>query len=441
MRSFFYLDRLVALLAGLCWAGMVAADDLLQVYQQALERDPKIHEAEANRNAIREVGPQSLARLLPTVAITGSFGGNRYDTTDTFASQQFGLQTFWDSTLFLRLSQPIYHHEFWVQLSQSDNRIAQAEAEYAHQHQDLIVRTARAYFGVLAARDNLEFARAERRSLEDQAQKMQQRFDAGTIPITDLLEAQAGFDQAVAGENAAMRTLHVAEVALKEIIGVAGVGLKPLRADFPLEEPQPNQVTRWNEISQSNNLAILAALNGVELARKNIELQFAGHLPSFDLVANVGYQDTDRPQGLVASSQTIGLQMSIPVLQGGAVNSRVRQAQHELTAAEEGLDRQRREVDRLVQDAYDGVIYTITQVKALKTAVGSAERALEAAELGLQAGTRTPVDVLNTARNLYRARRDHAQARYDYLINGLLLKQGGGLLSVEDLRVINAWLQ
>lgn len=427
--------------AGLLLPAMARGEDLLQVFARALEQDPQIHEAEANRDAVREAGPQSLARLLPTLAVTGTLGQNRFETTSTFITGQLGNQSFWDSTIYLRLSQPIYHSEYWVQLSQADNQIAQAEAEYAAQQQDLIVRTAKAYFGVLAAEDNLGFAQAERRSLEDQAHKMQQRYDAGTVPITDLLEAQAGFDQAVAGELAAQRGLHVAKVALREIVGTSELGLARLKEDIPLQEPTPVGLKEWNELSQRNNLSIIAAQNGVEIARKNIELQFAGHLPSLDLVANVGYQDTDRPFGVVANSQTVGVQMNLPILQGGGVDSRVRQAQHQFKAASEHLDKERRAVDRQVQDSFDGVLYSISQVKALKTAVQSARRAVEAAEMGQRAGTRTMVDVLAAHRNLYRAERDHAQARYDYILNGLLLKQGGGMLAVEDLKPVNTWLR
>lgn len=432
----------VGVLALLCLAAPAPthAEDLLQTYARALDQDPQIHEAEATRNAVREIGPQSLARLLPTLAVTGSLGMNRYDTTATYAVRQFGIQNFWDSSVYLRLSQPLYHREYWVQLSQADNQIAQAEAEYAYQHQDLIVRTAKAYFGVLAAENNVEFAAAERIALVDQAGKTQQRFDAGMVPITDLLEARAGADQSVAQENAAIRALHLARVALQEIIGKFEMDLDRLREDLPLEPPVPEELDKWNELSQRTNLGILGALNQVEVARKNIELQFSGHMPTFDLVANVGYQDTDRPQGVVANSQTVGVQMNIPILQGGGVNSRVRQAQHQLKAASDGLDKLRRGVNRQVQDAYDGVLYTISQIKALKTAVASSERAAQAAELGLDAGTRTAVDVLTTQRNLLRARRDYNQARCDYVINGLLLKQGAGTLSVDDVKAVNRWL-
>lgn len=427
-------------LVGAMWAGQAHALDLLQTYDLALQQDPQIHEVENTRNAILEARPQSIARLLPTFAIVGTLNQNRFDTTNTFTSFQTGLQTFWDSSVYLKLSQPIYHHEYWVQLSQTDNQIAQAEAEYAAEQQNLFVRTAKAYFAVLSARDNLEFANAEKRALEHQLSQIKQRFNVGTAAITDVREAQAGYDLAVAGEIAGKRTLNVAKAALREIIGKVDSELNPLQEELPLHEPAPAREQEWSEMAQQHSLAIIAAENQAEIARKTIELQFSGHLPSLDMVGNVGYADTDRPAGLVANSQTIGVQLSVPIFQGGGVNSRVRQAREQYEAAKEHVDKQRRAVERQVQDAYDGIIFSISQVQALGAAVASTRSALEAAEAGLRVGTRTMVDVLATQRNLYRAKRDFAQARYDFINNGFLLKQAAGSLSRADLEAVNTWL-
>ncbi|QSA98352.1 TolC family outer membrane protein [Methylococcus sp. EFPC2] len=422
------------------WITQAHADDLLQIYDLALQEDPQIHEAEASRNAIQEARPQSLARLLPTLAIVGTLNQNRFDTTNTFTNAQVGVQNFWDSSVYLKLSQPIYHHEYWVQLSQADNQLAQAEAEYAAEQQDLFVRTSKAYFGVLSARDNLEFANSERQALERQLQQIKKRFEVGTAAITDLREAQAGYDLSLAGEIAAKRTLNVAKAALREIIGKSDIELNPLREELPLHEPTPAGQKEWSELAQQHNLAIIAAENRAEIARKTIDLQFSGHLPTLDLVGNVGIADTDRPAGLVANSQTIGVQLNVPIFQGGGTSSRVRQARDQFAAAKENVDKQRRGVDRQVQDAYDGIGFSISQVHALGAAVSSSKAALDAAEAGLRVGTRTMVDVLTTQRNLYRAKRDFAQARYDYINNSFLLKQATGSLSRTDLEAVNAWL-
>ena len=423
-----------------CCAAQAQAEDLLQIYDLALRSDPKILEAEAKRDAVLEIKPQSIARLLPTLAIVGNLTQNRYDTLTTFTTLQVGQQHFWDSNAYLKLTQPIYHHEYWVQLSQADNQLSQAEAEYGAEQQDLLTRTAKAYFNVLAAQDNLEFANAERRALERQLAQADRRFSVGTAAITDLREAQAGFDLAIANTIAAQRALSVAKAGLREIIGLSNVELTAMERDPPLLEPAPPKLEEWSALAQINNLTVIAAENRAEYARKDIELQFAGHLPSLDMVGSVGINDTNRPAGLVANSQTVGVQMNLPLFQGGAVNSRVRPSQHQLEAATQELDKNRRAVEKQVQDAFYGVQFSINQVKALKAAVESTRTAVDATEAGFNVGTRTMVDVVASERNYYRARRDHAQARYDYVYNSLLLKQSASILSRQDVEIVNAWL-
>jgi len=422
------------------WACPSLAADLLQVYELALERDPKVLEAEATRNASLEAKPQSIARLLPTLAIVGNLNQSRYDTLHTYTTLQIGIQSFWDGNLYLKLTQPIYHHEYWVQLSQADNQIAQAEAEYGAEQQDLFTRTAKAYFAVLAAQDNIDFANAERLALQRQLEQANKRFTVGAAPITDVREAQAAFDQSIANTLAAQRALYVAKAALREIIGMADIDLRRLDGDPPLLEPTPAKLEEWSELGQRNNLAIVAAENRAEYARKNVDLQFSGHLPSLDVVGSAGINDTNRPAGLVANSQTIGLQMNLPLFQGGMVNSKVRQAHHQFEAAAQDVDKNRRAVEKQIQDSFYGILFSINQVKALRAAVESNRTAVEASEAGFRVGMRTMVDVVTSQRNYYRAQRDHAQARYDYIVNSLLLKQGASILSRQDVELVNSWL-
>ena len=416
------------------------AHDLLEIYDLAWQFDPTIHEVEENRNAILEAKSQSVGRLLPSLSIVGALNSNRFDTTSTYAKQQFGAQYFWDSNLYLKLSQPIYHDDYWVQLTQSENQIAQAEAEYAGELQNLLVRTAKAYFAVLAAQSNLDFTKKEKYSLEYQLKQMKQRQHVGTAAITDTQEAQAGFDQINASEIDSQRKVRAAKSALSEIIGTAVIELNNLREEFPLEYPIPNNLQSWLSLALQNNLMLIAANNRAEVARKNIEIQFAGHLPTLDLVGNFGMADTDRPQGLVANSQTIGVQLNVPIFQGGGTDSRVRQARHQFEAAQQNIDKQRRAVERQIQDAYEGIGFSISQIYALKSAQQSTKVAVEAAEKGLMVGTHIMADVLIANRNFSRTQRDHVQARYDYILNGLLLKQSAGALSREDLEAISNWL-
>lgn len=416
------------------------AIDLLEVYELALQNDPTIQEAEETRNASLEAKPQSLARLLPSLTLVGAMNANRYNTTNTNIVRQFGLQYFWDSNVSLKLSQPIYHHDYWVQLSQSDNQIAQAEAEFVAEQQNLLLRTAKAYFGVLLAQNSLDYAQAEQSTVERQLQEMQRRLTLGAASMVDLQEAQAGYDQVRADGIDAQRQLLAAKTALMEIIGITTIQLDALRDDLTPVLPEPNTLEDWLRLARQNNLALLAAQHRAEVARKTVDIQFAGHLPTLDLVGNLGTTDTDRPAGLEANSQTIGVQLNVPLYLGGVVDSKVRQAEHQLEAARKHIDKQRRTAERQTQDAFQGIEATIEQIKALASAKHSTEITVNAIEKGLVIGTRSMAELLIVNRNLFRVRRDHAKAKYDYIMNCLVLKQAAGLLLRSDLELMNTWL-
>ncbi len=421
------------------------AQDLLQTLELALQRDPRLREAEATRNAVLEAKPQSVARLLPTLSITGEL--NRNSVLSKFEESVLAFIAggrnlgFWNSAASINLTQPIYHHEYWVQLSQADNQIAEAEANYAAEQQNLMLRTARAYFDVLFAQDSLEFARAEQRAIEQQLEQAKARFEVGLIAITDVHEAQAGYDQARANVIQAENQLDNARETLREIIGEFDLILAELAEEIPLKGPDPENIENWADLAQQRNPGIVAAENRSLVAKKGIDLQFAGHLPSMDLVGSAGFTDTNRPRGIPTEYQIIGMRVNVPMFAGGGVNSRVRQARHEYEAAQENLDGVRRSIQRQVKDAYRGILSAISQVKALEAAVVSSQSAVEATEAGLEVGTRTMVDVLAEQRNLFRTKRDYARARYDYIINSLTLKQAAGTLNPADFAIVNEWLR
>ncbi len=415
--------------------------DLLTTYEQALQRDPLFHQAEANRNAALENKPQSIAQLLPTIGLNGMLRKSYLDSKTTYIAGQSGvLLNFWDNFVNLNLSQPLYHHELWVQLSRADNQVAQAEAEYEAAHQSLISRTATAYYNILYAQDSLEFARMERQSIEQQWEQAKARFDVGLIAITDVDAARAGFDQARASEIKADNDLENAREAMRVIVGQFDGNVTGLAADIPLNAPQPANMDDWNQRAQENNLSIIAAQNQAEQAKKTIDIQFAGHLPTLDLVGQVGFNDTNRSFGIRSEYGTVAVQLNVPLFQGGLVNSKVRQAREQFTAAQDNLDVQRRNTVNQVKTAYRGIVTSINQVGALKSAVVSAQSALDATLGGFEVGTRTMLDVLIQQRNLYQVKRDYAKARYDYITNSLTLKQATGVLALEDVELVNRWL-
>ncbi|PKM10582.1 MAG: channel protein TolC [Gammaproteobacteria bacterium HGW-Gammaproteobacteria-3] len=419
------------------------SQDLIEIYQLALYSDPVSKQALALQNATAETRDQSIARLLPnfsaTAASTRNYLHNKKAGND-FRGAQVN-QSFWDQTFNLNFIQPVFHWDYWVQLSQSDNQIAQTEADYWAEQQNLMVRITEAYFNVLSAQDTLEFAGAEKKAIARQLDQAQQRFEVGLIPITDIYEAQAGFDQARADEIEAENDLGNKKEALKEIIGEYETTLAPLGEHLALIDPKPSDMSAWSKAAASNNLSIASAFNQSEFARKAIELQTAGHLPQLDIVGSYFVSDNNSTFGFRGDSQNIGLQLSLPLFEGGAVNSRIRQARQDYIAAREKLVETQRAVNRLVKDAYRGVISNISRVEALKATVKSAKSALEAAEAGFEVGTRTMVDVLALQRNLYRAKTNYARSRYDYLIDSIKLKQATSSLTEADLEYINNFLE
>ncbi|WP_428622882.1 TolC family outer membrane protein [Sedimenticola sp.] len=427
------------LLGQLMGISVVQAENLVEIYQLALQNDPQLRAAAATRDSALESRPQAESRLLPSVNL--SSGANLIRSDVNNSSSGSSLNNYGTASLSLNLSQSLYRQEYGIQLDQADKQIAQAEVTYAAEEQGLILRVAQAYFNVLSAQDSLEFAKAENAAIARQLDQAKQRFEVGLIAITDVHEAQAAFDQSRADLIQAENTLDNAWEAQQEIIMQTVDQLAPLAPELPLNSPQPANPEQWADTAQTQNLALQAAGYGVDIARMNIDVQDAGDSPTLDLVGSHALNLSSSATGTDAQTTTIGLQLNLPLYTGGAVNSRTRQARFDYEAAQQNLDKQRRSVNRTVRDAYRGVMSSISTVEALKASTISAQSALEATMAGFEVGTRTMVDVLNAQRDLFRARSNYSKVRYDYILNGLQLKQAAGTLTGEDLKQVNSWLQ
>ncbi|MEW7979348.1 MAG: TolC family outer membrane protein [Candidatus Sedimenticola endophacoides] len=416
----------------------IQAQDLAEVYALAQSNDARIQVARSTRDAALEAKPQAQALLRPTVSLSADASLVRRDVRRS--SSATGTSTYDTQNLSLSLSQPLYQRSYWTQLEQADLQVAQAEASYASEEQSLIVRVAEAYFGVLSAQERLAFAQAENAAIARQLEQSKQRFEVGLIAITAVHEAQAAYDQSRADLIQAENDIDNAREALREIVG-DGVGeLDRVRETLPLDTPQPQDIDQWSDSAQQTNLALQAAVYSADIARKNVDLQRAGHYPTLDLVGSHALARSDSASGTDADTTSIGLQLRLPLYSGGAVSSKVRQAVLELEAAQGSLDQERRSVNRQVRDAYRGVLSSISTVEALKASTVSAQSALEATEAGFEVGTRTMVDVLTAQRDLYRAKSNYSSVRFNYILSGLRLKQAVGTLSAEDLDRINEWL-
>ena len=408
--------------------------DLITVYEEALRTNPQLAAAAANLEAVRERRPQAIAGLLPEVGVDGSL--SRLRVKNLNQSQPADRST--NRTAGINLTQPLFRYDRWIQLKQSDSEIAGAEAEYLAAEQELMIQVAERYFQVLDAQDNLKFAESEKSSIGRQLDQATQRFEVGLIAITDVKAAQARYDLSVSQEIQAISGLVEAKDSLREVVGTYYDKLVPLMADLELERPQPESSDTWVEKAKQQNLSIMTAAAAAELARQEISRQRSGHYPTLDLNASSNYRDTGI--GVVPIERydnEIGVQLNIPLYQGGAVNSRTREARNRFQEATEQLQQEIRSAEFETRNAYRGVMTDIAQVRALGKSLESTEIAVEAEEAGFEVGTRTIVDVLDATRENFLARLNYARARYLYVVDQLRLKRAAGILSREDMLGVN----
>ncbi len=432
------------------------AASLLEIYQQALQSDPQIHEAEARRLAALEARPQARSVLLPQITADGSYSMTETSgpisqinpATGNFETFDATIET--DTTNWsLSLRQTLFRWDQIVGLRRADKSIARAEAVREAAQQDLIIRVAQRYFDVLAAEDRLRSIHADRQAIARRLEQAKQRFEVGLIAITDVQESQAAYDQSIADEIGAKRSLATAREFLREITGEYVTKLSAPKEDFPLRSPEPNAERDWVDLSLNQNLNLVASRLDEKLARDEISFRRNGHYPTLDLVASTSESSTDQTfstsigsgtDSLTNPRDSIALQLSIPIFAGGGTSSRVKEAVYLHRASREQLQRVTRETERQARDAYLGVLSEMSRVQALKQAVASSRTALEATQAGFDVGTRTIVDVLNSQFALYAAITNYEQSRYNYILNVLRLKQAAGTLQIQDLEDIDQWL-
>ena len=427
------------LLAG---SPLARADDLLSVFRLAEQSDPQYQAAIATHSAALEVVPQSRAVLLPDLSLSGDYSWNRFHDRKPPSGENENSHSK-NQIYSARLRQSVYHRDRFIQLAQADNRVAQADAELVAARQELILRTATRYFLVLGAMDNLDFVRSDKDAIARTLEQAKQRFEVGLTAVTDVYEAQARYDVAVSDEINARKLLDDTREALRELTGETPGEVEILKPEIPLLAPEPADTEQWVSTATEQNPLLLASRAATEAARQEIQVQRSGHYPSMDLVADYSRKNIQFG-GVVPQERNdsaVGVELIMPLYQGGLVSSQTRQARDLFTRAQEEQVQQRREVERQARDNYRGVLAEISKVKALKQAVRSSAKALEASEAGFEVGTRTIVDVLDSQRELLRARRDHARSRYDYLLDTLGLKQAAGIVATDDLDQINDMLE
>ncbi|AUI69705.1 TolC family outer membrane protein [Beggiatoa leptomitoformis] len=416
----------------------IQAETLLDLYALAKENDAQLKVSGSDRLIALEAKPQAQASLLPQVVLGA-------DATESWNTENWMSGSDTERTALgysVSLSYPLYRRDRQILLEQADIGVKIAEESFASQQQALIQRLSSAYFTILNAEDNLRFTRSAREAFRRQLDQTQQRFDVGLIAITDVKEAQSGFDQAVSDEITAQNTVDQSYESLREITGSYHKLLATLKADTPLLPPDPQDIDAWTKTALEQNPQVIVQLATIENARQEVERQRAGNLPTVDLTAQHAYNDTvrgDESNGM-RTNNSIGVSLSYSLYEGGAIRSKIREAQQRYVQELDRLEQVRRSIQNQTHTNYLNVLSGISRVKASRQAVESALTALEAIETGFDVGTRTSVDVLNARRDLLDAQRNYSQSRYQYVLSTVTLKQSAGLLRLEDLVAINNWL-
>jgi len=428
---------LLSLLVGFGMSSSVLADDLYQVYQQALQNDPATLQSKALKDVAFTGIARSRAGLLPQISLSLTAG-------ETYGDLERSTN---DATL--NLSQTLYDRSVWVALDRAELVASQADENLALAMQNLILRTVSAYFDTLQAQDDLEFASAEKRAIERQLEQTKQRFEVGLTAITDVHEAQAQFDTSVASEISAQNGVETNLEALREITGNYYPSLDVLdTSKFAASMPSPSSIHDWLKMAEQRNLQLMVSNTSVDIAKFDIDSARSGHYPTVSLGARANSNDTDGtasdPGNTAAVDRfnTYSLQLSVdvPLYSGGRTSANVDSAKFNFVASSEDRERIHRSVIRSVRSNYNDVKAAISRIKAFEQAVVSAESALKATEAGFDVGTRTIVDVLNSTRNVFDARRNLSGVRYGYIVSTLSLKLAAGSLSEQDVLDIDQGL-
>ncbi|MFA5241427.1 MAG: TolC family outer membrane protein [Sulfuricella sp.] len=432
----------LALLITATFAPGVEAANLMDIYRDALANDAALASARAAYQAGQEKLPQARALLLPSLDLGASTIWNKEEilTRSTGTTTDYNYNS---NGAKLTLMQPIYRRQNWAIYELGKLQSAVAEIQYVAAQQGLILNVAQAYFDVLLAQDNVALAGTQNKAIQEQLEQAKMSFEVGTATITDTHEAQARFDLASASEIAALNELEIRQRALEKIIGKLPGPLATLAAELSLQAPEPNDISKWVGAAEQDNLLVQAKRVSAEIANQEVERNRAGHHPTLDLVATYG--DSGLSGGRFGAydtrATTIGLQLALPLYQGGATSSRVREAVANQEKARQDLTLEVRQSALSTREAYLGVTSGAAQVRALEQALVSSQSALDSTRLGLEVGVRTNVDVLNAQQQLFSAKRDLYKARYAYLVSRLKLKSAAGTLAEDDLQQVNQWLK
>ena len=420
------------------------AENILDVYKTAKDNDAMLGAANASFAASKELVPQARSLLLPSIG--GQVNTSKTNRDILLRGQPALGETYNDNGWNAQLRQPVLNLASWYTLGSAKSSVKAAGMQLEAESQDLIVRVIEAYLNILRTKDRLDTTSAEVTAVQRQLEQVQQRFEVGLVAITDVLESQAVYDSTVVRRIQAESDHDISFETLITLTGRSYDQLARLSQTLPIVDPNPKDEEEWVTTALRSNLGIKAAAAQLAAARSNVRARRSDHLPTIDATATyadsvTGGQNFFGGAGDTTTENTIyALSLTVPLYQGGAVRSKVREANARVVQSQEQLLNQKRTVTRNTRNLFKSVATDVVRVEARLKAIRSSQSALEATETGYEVGTRNIVDVLQAQQRLFSTQFDYADSRYNYVVNLMRLKQATGKLTQEDLEELNQFV-
>ncbi len=371
------------------------------------------------------------------VVLLGRCGDFVTEITNALAVEP---QTYNRMNYTLQAKQPLFRLDYWYQHTSAVSYLSAGQADLAASQQDLMLRTAEAYFNVLKTQEDLRLARSEEKTLGTALSELKNRYKVGLLRDTDVFETQASYDIAKAAVIVAEAEHDNAKQMLVMMTGEQDALVTPLPKNIPIDPPKPLALAEWEEFSRRNNLTLLASRFAVTARKQEVYARRSGHAPTVDLGAQYSQDSFSGDRDTESDTTTVGISINIPLFAGGITSSQEKQARYGLQEAEENSELALRNALRETRQYHTKVNADVAAVEARAMAVRSSASAYRSMKLGYDNGLRTLTDVLGSQRKLYQARKDYATSKYLYIIDTLRLKKAAGVLAVDDLEVLNSWL-
>ena len=427
--------------------------DLISLYQEALRNDSLLSSARFQNEATRELIKQGKSLFLPSITMNASFDKQNKErkfltsalpSNDLLSGRKVNYETY---DYGVTVKQPLFNYSAYAQYKKILTQINLSDKQLIKTQQDLILRISKTYFETLLAKDQVDLFQSQRASIQEQLSKAEAQFEAGLISITDINEAKTKKALIEAQQISAIQKLKIKKREIQVITGKLPGKLTPLNPIITFTEID-NLADDWIAIAQENNLELQIKKDEIKIAEREIDSRRSGHYPTIDAIANRsrnwdkgGYPyGATKNEGIRSYSDTIGIEINIPIFSGGMTSSRVREAVLLKSKLEEDVEYLRKGIELKVRDYYLSLQTNFSEISAYQQAMKSATLQLESTQLGFQEGLRNSVEVLDSQQILFNAKLNVLESRYNYIMNFINLKLSAGMLSIEDLDEINQYL-